>query len=454
MKSIGLDIGTTSICGVLVDAASGEVLESVSLDNDAKLDGGQGFERLQDAGRIRDICARILSGFRDQYEDVATLGVTGQMHGILYLDEEGEAISPLYSWQDERGDLPYQDGLSYCEFLSNKTGYPMATGYGLSTHFCLQERGQIPEGAVTFCTIPDYIAMCFSGARRPLLHKSMAASLGLFRVQEGVWDLEAMREARIDTRFLPALAKEKEGLGSAGQPLFVAPALGDNQASFLGSTGPGCDIVMNVGTGSQISIRTTEYLPGAAVEFRPYVADQYLIVGSSLCGGAAYAQLKAFFAQTLKMFGFDVPNNIYDIMDRAAEEARGVVPPLSVDTCFRGKRGDPGRRGGIRNIGTANFTPQCLALGTVQGICQELYETYRAAPDSVKQSALMIGSGNGIRKNRVLRQEAERIFSKELLVPLYSEEASYGAALFSLYAAGVLERLEDLGAMVRLEGRK
>ena len=44
--------------------------------------------------------------FFARYPDIERIGVTGQMHGILYLDGEGNAVSPLYTWQDARGDAP------------------------------------------------------------------------------------------------------------------------------------------------------------------------------------------------------------------------------------------------------------------------------------------------------------------------------------------------------------
>ena len=44
-------------------------------------------------------------------------------------------LSPLKIWQDGRGDLPYKDSLTYAEYMSKKTGYPLATGYGAVTYF-------------------------------------------------------------------------------------------------------------------------------------------------------------------------------------------------------------------------------------------------------------------------------------------------------------------------------
>ena len=56
------------------------------------------------------------------------------MHGILYVDENGNALSPLITWQDERGNLQRKN-LSYAKELSLLTSYEMATGFGVTTLF-------------------------------------------------------------------------------------------------------------------------------------------------------------------------------------------------------------------------------------------------------------------------------------------------------------------------------
>lgn len=451
MKSIGLDIGTTTICGVVVDGENGKVLDTATLKNDSALRAKDGFSRLQDAVRIRDICGRILDSFLNRYEDIISLGVTGQMHGILYLDAEGIPVSPLYSWQDERGNQPYSGTQTYCEFLTAQTGYPMASGYGLTTHFYNQSRQLIPENASFLCTIPDYIAMYFSGAKSPVIHKSMAASLGLFHVEYGDWDRAALQKVGIGQNLLPPICEEKLKLCSSKTGLYVSPALGDNQASFLGSVDEKSNILINVGTGSQISIRTSEYRGDIDIEYRPFVGNEYLMVGAPLCGGASYALLRRFFQKTLELFGGPVPENMYEIMNRAADQARRPMNALMVDTRFNGTRRNPKCRGSIQQIGMDNFEPECLTLAVLQGIGRELYDIYSKAPEKTRLADMIIGSGNGIRQNPVLQKEIEKMFGKRLLIPVYSEEASYGAALFSLYSADKITELEDIGKMIRTE---
>ncbi|HIW84311.1 MAG TPA: hypothetical protein H9873_08310, partial [Candidatus Dorea gallistercoris] len=141
MKAVGIDIGTTTICGVLMDGDRGGLLDARTLPNDAAIETGEGkgWEHLQDPERILEKCRRILGEYRELYQDIGSVGVTGQMHGILYVDREGKAVSPLYTWQDRRGDLPCRGpGLpekTYVEDLNEKTGYRTASGFGLATHY-------------------------------------------------------------------------------------------------------------------------------------------------------------------------------------------------------------------------------------------------------------------------------------------------------------------------------
>ena len=209
MKTIGMDIGTTTVCAILADAETGKLLNVQTLTNDAHLKSEKSWERIQNPKRILELCRKLLAGYLDKYDDVESIGVTGAMHGILYTDKEGQAVSPLYTWQDQRGDqINPESGKSYAKELSEITGYAMATGFGLTTHYYNTKHHLIPKGAVSFCTIPDYVAFSIAQEREPLLHQSMAASLGIYDIQKGCFDTEAVERAGMDIEMLPRVTKE------------------------------------------------------------------------------------------------------------------------------------------------------------------------------------------------------------------------------------------------------
>lgn len=148
--------------GVAVDTRTGEVAATLNQPNRAALDTGEPFARAQDPDRI----IGQLTGMADELcrtcGPVAAIGLTGQMHGMLYVDEQGQAVSPLYTWQDGRGEQPFAGG-TYASALSDATGYAMATGFGLTTHFWHVKNARVPERAEALCTIFDYAGHASDG---------------------------------------------------------------------------------------------------------------------------------------------------------------------------------------------------------------------------------------------------------------------------------------------------
>ena len=126
MKTIGLDIGTSTLSAVVYDGKYG-VLSSRTIANHSSLAGAV-WEHLQDPHKIYNAVQDILRDLLTLYPDVCALGISCQMHGILYLDHQGNPVSPLYTWQDGRGNLPFDEQHSWAEHLSDLTGYSLSTG--------------------------------------------------------------------------------------------------------------------------------------------------------------------------------------------------------------------------------------------------------------------------------------------------------------------------------------
>ena len=462
MKAIGLDIGTTTVCGVLVDAKTGELLDAKTLANDSAIESAHTYERTQDADKIFAKCKNILEEYLSEQEDIVSIGVTGQMHGIVYVDENGTAVSPLYTWQDGRGDLCVNDSITYVAELSEITGYHMASGFGLTTNYYNTKHELVPENAKSFCTIPDYVAMSLAGEKRPKMHQTMAASLGLYNMEAGDFDRVAAEKAGMNPELLPEVATTSTTCGNyvadaekypayAGKTIPVAVAFGDNQASFLGSVNQDCKVLLNVGTGGQVSVYSEELIKADGIECRPYLKGSYLMAGSSLCGGYSYNLVKRFFEEIYVLAGVDCPKDIYSIMNRIAGEAAEKEKTLTVDTRFNGSRENPALTGSITGLTVDTFHPEDLAYGVLRGLCEELYQFYNVLPENLKDGSHFVGSGNGIRKNPLLQKIASDRFRMKLRIPKYAEEAAYGAVLFSLLASGERETLEDVQKLIRYE---
>lgn len=439
MKAIGLDIGTTTICSVLVEKESGILLDARTLPNNTWTVGNEPWEKVQDAGGILRKCRDLIERYTKENKDIVSIGVTGQMHGIVYVNDEGESASPLYTWQDPRGNQEYRDGVSYAQYLTEKTGCKMASGYGMCTHFYNSENGLVPSEAAGFVTIADFVAMALAGRKKPLMHQSMAASLGMYDMDKHDFLKEMAEKLGMNQCGFPEVTAETVIIGATDDKIQVAVGLGDNQASFLGAVGGVDGLLLNVGTGSQISAGCRQRDKGNDVEYRPFLQDTYLAVGSPLCGGYAYSLLKNFAEEVLKLAGTSAGRPLYDVLNEEAERAYEQESLLIVDTRFNGSREDASVSGSIHNLTADTFHIGDFALGILKGICEELYQYYCGFPENAKKAMVMTGSGNGIRNNELLRRICCERFGKEMIVPAYSEEAGYGAAVFSMMAAGEME---------------
>lgn len=423
MKAIGIDIGTTSICGVVIDIKTGELIKSVTKDSNAFISGVADWEKIQSVEKIIAIATEILDSLIT--DNVAVIGVTGQMHGIVYVDKYGNALSPLYTWQDGRGNQLFEDS-TYAEFLGS------STGYGNVTDFYNKQNDLVPSGAECFCTIHDYFVMHLCGLKKPQIHITDAASFGLF-------DLKSKRFT------CDNVIGFVEGYKIAGEynNIPVSVAVGDNQASVLSSISGQDELLINVGTGSQVSVVCDDIITAHNIETRPFFENKYIAVGAALCGGRAYAMLKDFYKAILSSVTEVDDKMVYEIMSAFFEE-KGET--LSVDTRFAGTRADKTVRGSIYNISVDNFTPAALTKGVLEGMINELYDMYKSTGVNIKG---IVGSGNGIRKNKALIKAAEKIFGYNLKIPYHTEEAAFGAALYGMISAGYLRNMYEVGSFIK-----
>ena len=518
MITIGIDIGTTTISGAVLEISedAARLLHAENIPNDSFLPPDVPGARIQDAERILSLAKELLDrlldfccrsghseisastgidggpgeipadigltgpgetpaaiGLTGPGEIPAAIGLTGQMHGIVYTDCAGRPLSPLYTWQDQRGE-------TVREQILEKTGISVPGGYGFATHYYNMIHGLVPEGTVSLCTIMDLFGMRLTGNSRPLMHSSNAASLGLFYPGRNQFLKESLKTLFCNaagsavggsgaSSFIPDFSEEIREIGhyhwnpdiSSCRSIPVTCAIGDNQAGVLASVGtaPGTPLV-NFGTGGQVSLLTTRYSELPGIETRPFLPGLYLMAGSSLCGGRAYAILERFFrsyAAAVKApekpqyaaaagapekpqyaAAAGAPEKPqYELMNALAEKALQEETSLSVSPLFCGTREDPSVRGSVTGISENNFTPGALILGTLRGMADELYGYYlkmtSSQPDRIKPDRV-VGSGNGLRKNPVLQKLVAERFGAPLELSPFEEEAACGAAISAAMA--------------------
>ena len=89
-----------------------------------------------------------------------------------------------------------------------------------------------------------------------------------------------------------------------------------------------------------------------------------------------------------------------------------------------------------------------MTRGFLEGMVAELQEMYRAMQVSRQH---LVGSGNGLRKNPALQKIAQAAFDAPLRIPVHTEEAAYGAALFALVASGYCASAAEAQKLIRFQ---
>ncbi len=450
MRSMGIDIGTTTVSIALLDGESGALVDKLTENSNAFVPDAHPAGRTQDPEKIRALVRQGVEALTERHGKPDCIGFTGQMHGMLYVNARGEAVTPLYTWQDGRGGDALADGKSAAE-LFRAAGVASAPGYGLATHLALLRRGEVPPQAARMVTIPDYVAMGLTGSAEPVIGADMAASWGCYDLKERRFRRDVLEELGVDPAILPREVRGHAVIGETPTGVPVTAAIGDNQASVLGSVRDvGHTALINIGTGSQVSFGVDRFIEtGGSVELRPCTDRLNMLVGSGLCGGRAYAMLERFFRELTGQA------HCYDLMQRQAKafvDEFGWGAAWQVRTTFTGTRDDPAERGSIAGIGEDNFRPGALAAGMIAGILGELHGMYAQMRElSGTGATALVGSGNGLRRNPLMRSLAEELFGLALKVPVWQEEAACGAALVALAASGRVPSLEDAQARIAYE---
>jgi len=276
---IGIDLGTTTITALAVDTRTWEITASHTVPA-PRLDAPPGRSE-SDADAI--VAAGL--GLLGRLPPGAGVGITGQQHGVLVVDDDQRPLTPLIGWQDKRADgVVLERARSLVGDTAARTGCRLSNGYGAVTLFALKEEGRLPRGRA--CTLMDYFASSLHGTP-PVTDPTCAASLGCFDVVRGGWDDEILRALGLPREMFPEVRPTRTHLG-------------DNQASFLGSvTAPDATVLVNVGTGGQVSAYSADFRIADAIEARSFPGGGYLLVSAGLCGGASLVALSALFLSPL-----------------------------------------------------------------------------------------------------------------------------------------------------------
>jgi len=467
---IGLDIGTTSLSAIALDPATGRQVAHRTVANRAGSSPGPGRTEL-DLSRLYELTVQCLSEVVALTELAHTaiqgIGVTGQQHGVALIGPDALPAAPAITWQDLRVQepLPGSDRPVLDRFISaaggreafRNTGCLPAAGFLGPSLYWLNLQDALPDPPVIACFVPDAVVSFLTGTA-VVCEPTLAGSSGIFDIRANCWDTTLLERLELPAGLFPSVGNAGDVVGGLRRELAeavglepgtpVTVALGDNQASFIGSAPePGRSLLLNVGTGGQISARTDgfHFIPG--LENRPFPGRQYLLIGGGLFGGRSYAYLQSFFQQVgAELLAADVPEDLYQRMTELAATVPAGSDGLRCEPFFTGSRTDPGLRASFSGLSPDNFTPAHFARALLEGMAEGFFAFFEQMKPVVGTPPLLVGAGNGVRQNRLLAKILARRFGKPLLIPSHAEEAAVGAAVAAAVGLGMFGDLETAAA--------
>ena len=445
---LGIDCGTQGTKALLLDAASGRVLGQGAAPHD--MISASGGRREQDPAQwVEALCiatAQALAEAAVDGQQVQAIGVSGQQHGLVLLDEHGQVLRPAKLWCDTESSPQNRrllDHLGGPQGSLDRLGVAIAPGYTVSKLlWTLEEHPEVFRQIAHVLLPHDYLNFWLTG--RHCSEYGDASGTGYFDVRQRQWDLQMLRDIDPSGRLqkaLPSLIEARQAVGPLRPD--VARRLGLNPQARV-SSGGGDNMMGAIGTGNiqpgvvtmSLGSSGTVYAFSAepAVSVEPEVATFCSSTGGWLpliCTmnlTNVTSLVRELFALSIEAFNRQV--------EMAPIGADGVL----MLPFLNGERVPalPDATGSVLGLTSANLNAANLCRAAVEGTTFGL----RYGLDLLRGAGLASHSirltGGGAR-SAVWRQMVADIMNTAVTCPQHTEAAALGAAIQAAWCDGAGE---------------
>lgn len=452
---IGLDVGTTGARAIAIDL-NGDVLAGATAEYPLSTPRPGWTEQDPESWWVASqaVVAAVASALTTP---PLALGLTGQMHGSVFLDSAGEVIRPALLWNDQRTARQCQEmsELIGQENLLRITGNVAITGFQAPKIMWLREEEPASYRRVRTVLLPkDFVRLRLTGDRAT--DASDASGTLLLDLRTRDWSQEVLSALEIPREWLPRVHEGSEITGTItpevaerlGLPprLAVAGGGGDNAAAAVGNgiIRPGA-VSSSIGTSGVIFAHSDGPRTDARGRLQAFChafPNAYHVMGVTLSAGASLR----WWRDTAGA-GLD-----YEELTRLAAQA----PPGSEGLVFlpylAGERTphlDAAARGAFFGL-HLRHTSAHLARAVMEGVVFSL----RDCLDLVEGLPLPVteirATGGGAR-SRLWRQLQADVFGLPIHRNQVEEGPAFGAALLAGVACGVFDTVDQTSRVVRVD---
>lgn len=439
MKFLALDLGTSFLKGAVLELERAQISHVSRTPFPATIAGLPPRHVEVEPAAIVRATQSLLDQLAADAPDAAGIVVTGQMHGIVLTDAQGNAISNAVTWQDQRilDAMGAGKGTYYERLTAELTPDALAaTGNGLKPSLPLctlawrSYQGMLPDGAVP-ASLPDYVLATLSGTT-PVGEPTMAASLGMLDLNTGDWHAGILRGLGLDRLTWPRvvnLSGPSYQVAAGGRRLPCYAPVGDHQCALVGALLQPGELSMNISTGSQLGVIAPTFMPGP-YETRPYFDAGYLQAITRIPAGRALNALVGLLTELAQAEGYSVRDPWATIA--AAVEATPQTD-LRMDISFFAS--PVGERGEMANLSEENMQVGHLFRAAFQAMARN-YQVCAERLSPPQPWRRLVFSGGVAQRFEPLRAEIATRFGLSYRMCPTSEDTLLGLLALARVAAG------------------
>lgn len=451
MYFLGIDSSTTATKALLMDSA-GQVLAVAASEYPFETPRPLWSEQHPDLwwdGAQKSIRAVLTQTGIDPAQ-VGGVGLTGQMHGLVLLDKDGNVLRPSILWNDQRTQ-------SQCDEIHERigrekfiqlTGNVALTGFTAPKILWVKENEPEIYARAAHVLLPkDYVRYKLTGAYA--MDKADGAGTVLMDLKSRDWSDEVLAALDIPGEWMPPLYEGPQITGHlsveaakatglrAGTPVMAGGGDQAAQAVGVGAVTEGI-VALTLGT-SGVVFATAN---GAFIEpegrlhaFCHSVPDKWHLMGVMLSAAGSLRWYRDTFVPSI---GFD------ELLAPAVDIPPGADGLLFLPylTGERTPHPDPLARGAFVGL-TVRHGLAHMTRAVLEGVAFGLRDGFELMKSAGLGQITQVRVSGGGAKSPLWRQILADVFGCELVTVNTTEGAAYGAALLAAVGAGEFSSVES-----------
>ena len=453
---IGIDIGTGGTRAVLVDD-TGAVLASATHEH-LPFASPQNVWAEQDPHDWWNACkqalARLLKESAVQKTEIAAIGLTGQMHGAILLDENDEVLRPALIWCDQRTqeECDELDKTVGTKRLVELTSNPALTNFTLTKLMWVRtHEPEIWKRFRSFLLPKDYIRLQLTGVRATDV--SDASGTLLLDVAHRRWSQEMLKATHLDARCLPQLFESQQVVGkitaraaletglAEGTP--VVAGAGDQAAGAIGmGIVKAGDVSATIGTSGVVFAATDQPFldpQGRLHTFCHAIPNRWHVMGVTQAAGLSLRWFRDTFGTIDGASG-----SAYESLSREAAAIPVGADGVLWAPYLMGERTphlDSEVRGALLGL-SASHGRGHIIRAILEGVAFSLKDSLTIfAEIGVPVNDIRLGGGGAL--SPLWRQIQADVYAKPVSQLVAEQGAAHGAAVLAGVGAGLWASVDD-----------